>query len=384
MGVVSSLNKRRLTDAELLRTEFRYHDPENIEGLNLNVPDREADPLIVGYYDETPPGGKKADPQAPMIRCCHCGKRRHWKGYVVQDSHGETYIIGARNCGREHYGGRFEAAEKSFKQEQARKLALSRWHNMLKLVAPLADEVAALLSSKALRIIERKRDEIERASPEGFGQLIRHHSSGAPMLEVKEYRDLDAERKREERYERAIREFRKLPPHERRARHEQGLRPEHDTTPIIVRTSNPIGPLIGGGFLTDRGDVRAAALALRETLQGIEAINNAGTEKARLTDLTRLLREMTDRPRRLWEAQLEISFVHRFFELQNLERIERWSASFARFSYHVADGNLLVDDSSRGRTSIAALDQVHLVGTPTIDSVRYVTDDFLPMMIEAA
>lgn len=384
MGVVSTLNKRRLTDAELLHTEFRYRGPESIDGLNLGVPDPEAVPLIIGYYDETPPGGKKVNPDAPMIRCCHCGKRRHWKGYVVRDTQGETYIIGARNCGREHYGGRFEAAEKAFKQEQARKQALSRWHNMTRLVAPMAEEVAALLSSEALRIIERKRDEIERASPDGFNQLIRHHGSGSPMLEVKEFRDHESERKREERYERAISAFRNLPSHERRTLQEQGLRPERDTDPIIVRTSVPIGPLIGGGFLTDRGDVRAAALALRETLQSIEAIGNADTENARLNDLTRLLREMTDCPRRLWDAQLEVSFVHRFFEPQNLERIERWSASFARFSYHADEGALVVDDSSRGRARIGAFGRVDLVETPTIDSMRYVTDEFLPMMVEAA
>jgi hypothetical protein len=106
--------------------------------LNPNVPDQEADPRIIGYYDVTPTGGKKANRKAPMIRCCHCSRRVHWKGYVVRDSHGETYIIGARNCGREHYGGRFEGEQKAFRQEQARQRTLLRWHNMMKL-APAAE-----------------------------------------------------------------------------------------------------------------------------------------------------------------------------------------------------------------------------------------------------
>jgi hypothetical protein len=384
MGVVSTLNRRRLTDAELLRTEFLYRDPENIEGLNRNVPDPEADPLIIGYYNETPPGGKKANRNAPMIRCCHCGRRVHWKGYVVRDSHGETYIIGARNCGREHYGGRFEAEERSFRQEQVRKNALSRWRNMMKLVQPMADEVEALLSLDALRIIERKRDEVRRASPEGFGHLIRHHGSGSPMMEVKEFRDHEAEARREERYRLAVRAFAKLPTRERRSRIDQGLEPQQETDPIFVRKSTPLGPLTGAGFLTEAGDVRAAALEVRETLLAIRAVNKAGTETARLNELTRLLREMTDRPQRIWDAQLEVSFVSIFFEPQNLERIERWSSSFARFSYQQDEGALLVNDSSRGRTRIAALGRTDLIATPAIDSLRYVDEDFLPMMVEAA
>lgn len=384
MGIVSTLNRRRLSDAELLRTDFRYRDPENIEGLNRGVPDAAADPVIVGFYDETPPGGRKANGNALMIRCCHCGLRRHWKGYVVKDSHGELYIMGAQKCGREHYKGRFEIAERAFKQEQARQQALRRWHNMVKLVAPLRAETEALLSWDGLRAIELKRDEIRRASPQGFAQLIPHHGSGAPMLEVKEYRDLAAEAKRAERYERAIAAFQKLPPEERRRRRDEGLKPEEETDPIIVRTSEPLGPLMGAGFLTEAGDVRAAVLALRKTLEAIDAVNAADTENARLNDLTRLLRETMDRPQRVWDALLEVNFVDVFFSSDNLERLERWSASFNRFSYFAEDGALLVDDSSRGRARIEALAKIELPETPMIDSMKYHTEDFLPMMVEAA
>lgn len=378
-------SSRRLSDEELLRTEFRYSDPENIEGLNPAVPDPEAHPTIIGYYDETPPGGRKANPDAPMIRCCHCGLRRHWRGYVVRDERGQLYIIGAQNCGHDHYGGdRFKDTETSFRQELERQRALRRWQNMMLLVPALKEEVAKLLSCEALRALERKRDEIRRASPEGFAALIRHHRSGKPMLEVREVRDYAQEVKRDERYQRALAAYQKLPPEERRRRRDDGLQPQHENSPIIVRTSEELGPLMGAGFLTESGDVRSAVLGLRKTLEAVDALNAATTEKAWVTDLNRRLAEITDKPKRIWDAHLEVSFTRIFFEAANLERIERWSCSFARFSYMADAGALIVQDSGRGRTRIEPLKNVDLPATPAIEGMQYRTEEFLPMMAEAA
>ena len=376
--------QRRFSDDELLRTEFRYSDPENIPGLNLSVPDPEAHPTIVGYYNETPLGGRKANPDAPMIRCCHCGLRRHWRGYVVQDDLGQLHIIGAQKCGHDHYGGeRFADAENIFRQTLDRQKALRRWQNMMLLVPDLKKEVELLLSCEALRRIELKRDEIKRASSEGFAALIRNHRSGKPMLEVREERDYEAEAKRAQRYERALAEYQRLSPEERRRRRDDGLQPRRDDSPIVVRKTEELGPLMGAGFLTDAGDMRGAALDLRKTLEAVEALN-ALTKDAWVTDLNRLLKEMTDKPRRIRDAHLELAFVKVFFEATNLERIERWSRSYARFSYVSEESALIVQDSSRGRTRIEPLLSAELPPTPAIEGMEYRTEEFLPMLVEAA
>jgi hypothetical protein len=375
---------RRLDDEELLRTEFRYHDPENIPGLNFAVPDPGAHPTIIGYYDETPPGGRRANPDAPMIRCSHCGLRRHWKGYVVQDDRAQLYIIGAQKCGHDHYGGeRFADAENTFRQDLERQRALRRWQKMMLLVPALKKEVDLLLSCEQLRRLELKRDEIKRASPEGFAALVRNHGSGKPMIEVREERDFAEEAKRAERYERALAAYQKLPPEERRRRRDEGLQPQPDDSPIIVRKTEELGPLMGAGFLTDAGDVRAAALDLRKSLHAVEALNRT-TKSAWVTELNRLLKEMTDKPKRILEAHLELGFVKAFFRTDNLERIERWSRSYARFSYKADDGCLLVQDASRGRAHIEPPREVELPTTPVIDGMQYRTDDFAEMMADAA
>jgi len=375
---------RRLSDEELLRIDFRYHDPENIVGLNWAVPDPEAHPTIIGHYDETPRGGRKANPDAPMIRCCHCGLRRHWKGYVVRDDRGQLYIIGAQKCGHDHYGGdRFADAENTFRQYLERQKALRRWQNMMPLVPALKKDVDLLLSCEQLRRLELKRDEIKQASPEGFAALIRNHHSGKPMVEVREERDYAQEAKRAERYERALAAYQKLPPDERRRRRDEGLQPQPDEAPIIVRKTEELGPLMGAGFLSEAGDVRGAALDLRKTLQAVEALNGA-TKDAWVSDLNRLLKEMTDKPVRISDARLEVAFVKVFFEAANLQRIERWSRSYARFSYEADDACLLVQDASRGRARIECPRDAELPTTPAIDGMQYRTEDFVQMMADAA
>jgi hypothetical protein len=383
MGQVHRL-RTRLSDEELLRTEFRLHDPENLPGLNRSVPDPDAHPTIIGYYDETPPGGRAANPNVPFIRCCHCGKRRHWKGYLLRDDHEQTYIIGARQCGREHYGARFDAAEKAFREEQARKRALSRWANMRTLLPNIIAEMEALLTCDGLRTIERKRDEIRRASNSAYEALVRHCGSGNPLIAVKEGRDYAAEADRKARYDRALASFLARPSEERRELRDQGLRPEEETAPIIVRNSEALGPLMGAGFLTEKGDARSALLALRQTLNAIQAIEQAGTSSATPTELNRLLREMTDRPKLLQEALHELAFAELFFAPDNLERMARWSRSATNFTLDHEDGRLIVQDSKRGRSIIERFGNLPFPETRTLSYFHYITEDFLPMTVEAA
>lgn len=379
----SQLHSRRLSDTELLHTEFRIHDPENIEGLNRGVPDPEAHPAIIGYYDVTPPGGRAKNPNFPFIRCCHCGLRRHWRGHVVRDDRDQLYIIGARQCGRQHYGAKYDAAEKAFRDEQARKRALLRWRNMAQLVAEMDAEVDALLHSKALAALELKRDEIRRASPAGLRRLLQEEGTGQPLFEIMDERDHAAEAERQRRYERALATFQAKPSAERRELRDAGLKPELETSPIYVRTTTPLGPLMGAGFLTDRGDVRAAALALRDTLRSVAAIDARGTQNTWLSELERVLREMTDRPRTVREAIHEVVFAPLFFSPDNLERMQRWSASHPRCSYHQHEGALVVQDSSHGRSEIAPLARANLPSTPVISS-EYRDDEFLPILAEVA
>ncbi|MFD2780683.1 hypothetical protein ACFS32_05565 [Novosphingobium pokkalii] len=315
----SNVTARRLSDAQLISSEFRYANPEiTIPNLNRGVPDPEAHPTIIGYYDDTPPGGRRANPGALFVRCCHCGLRRHWRGHVIRDDQGQIYIIGASKCGREHYGIRYKQAEVAFKAEQTRQRALQRWRNARALVLTYQAEVAEILRSPTLTALEVKCEELRNASPEGFRKLVRIASTNDPMIEILEQRDHDAERDRQARYDRAVTAYYALPVEERIRRNSEGLKPELDTSPIYVRTSTPLGHLTGARYFIDKNDVRTLARTFSQTLGAIDAIDRRGTDSAKTTELTKLLREMHERPVALMNAIVEAGFTELFLKREIL------------------------------------------------------------------
>ncbi len=261
------LHQHPITDRQLRGLSFRYHDPENaIHKLNRGRPDRSRAIEVIGYYDETPPGGRKDNPDAPFIWCCHCGKPTHWKGYVIRDDVGTTYIIGAENCGRDHYGVHFEDAESRFKNQQSRQQALRRWDVAVSRAPALAEAVEALLRSEELAAVERVRGDIRRASPQCAALLTRHAKTKSRLVLHHKARDHEAERIRIEKYELAVRAFHLLPPALRREQRDNGLDPQLDDSPIFKSWAEDLGELEGSDFLIEEDDVRILALKLRQEI----------------------------------------------------------------------------------------------------------------------
>lgn len=376
-------SSRRLNDDQLISVEFRYTDPENsIAGLNLAVPDADAHPTIIGYYDETPVGGRANNPGQPFIRCCHCGLRRHWKGHVIRDDRSETYIIGASKCGRDHYGARYENAETAFKADQQRQRALVRWRSMRGLITAYRAELSQLFESSALANLELKIDELRNASPEGFRKLVRIASTADALVEIMLERDHEAENARQAQYERAIAVYNSLPVDERQFRRREGLKPVEDSEPIIRRSQVRLGHLAGAGSFIDSNDVRKLAVAFRKTLNEADAIEDRGTDTVSTAELSRVLREMTDQPRRLDDAITQATFTEVFFERENLDRIERWSRNEARFSYKRDGLALLVHDTAAGNSRIEPMGVIDLPKFSTLGAAKYLNESFEPIMAD--
>lgn len=373
----TSPERRRLTDADLVDTEFRFTDPENsIPGLNRAVPDSEANPVIVGYYDETPAGGRKANPDTPFVWCCHCGKRTHWKGRVVRDDRGEVYIIGASTCGREHYGDRFEAAERSFRAERDRRRALIRWKEAVPLAREYRAELEEVLGWPGLSMLERKKDEIARASVVGLRKLRRYIGTATEMVAHYDVRDLAAEEERERKYKLAMAALNYLSPQERRSRREEGLIPEHDVSQIWRRTSTPLGFVTGGDFLLDTCDARTRAIELRATIDAMLEIEAQGTDGVDGSRLTSLLQQLAGGSAALRDAMHALAFVDLFFSHENLDRLAKWSEHEAQFGYEREGAALVVVDTSRGRTVIQPPDLGEWPACQALQASRHLDENF--------
>lgn len=345
-------------DARLRDISLRFHNPEtSIENLNRGHPDPNRTVEVIGYYDETPPGGRKANPNIPYVWCCHCGKATHWKGYVIRDSENEVFIIGAKNCGRDHYGVQFEEAERAFGQLVARKRALQRWDLVQNQVPIAAARMEAALHSDELRQIDAIRQAFKAASADCFRELVRHIKSRTPLRRRLSERDYDAEEKRRQRYDRALITFNSLPPEERRRRRLEGLEPVEDTDPIFREWMEEYGLIQGGLFLIEEDDLRSRLLDVRRAIKSCEAVISNGTSTIQTTMLTKLVADFRKALEAVFTAHANLAFDNLFFSQGNIDRLARWAEGFEHFGIEEAEtGAIIITDRAGRRTSISAFD----------------------------
>lgn len=59
-------------------------DPALLENVTTERPDPTHEPVIIGRYDVTPPGGKESIDNDKWIWCSHCQKLNHWKAMSLK------------------------------------------------------------------------------------------------------------------------------------------------------------------------------------------------------------------------------------------------------------------------------------------------------------
>lgn len=345
-----SVSKRRLSDKNLLQAELWYVDPENtIPSLNRSQPDPNLNPVIIGYYNERPPGGREANPDYPYVWCCHCGYPTHWDGRVIRDDSGGIFLIGA-DCGRRHYGESFINVERAFREERMRQGLLKRWSQMLLSHSDKLDHIKHILANSFLANHDSKHAELRRACPDGLGRLASAVRIGQLIDHVR-VRDYVAEELRHQHYEEALLTFRNLPADERRRRRREGLEPKEDSSPIYRVEDVPLGLVSGASLIFDER-VRSTAVKLKKELENAQKINLEGTDKTSTAKLGKVLKEIFDLMQNLREEIAKTSAAAQFFTPDNLNRLERWSAGFRNFRYTRDGDSLIVWDEARGSSLI--------------------------------
>lgn len=315
---------RRYSDGELLAAEFRIEDPLSIEGLCNERPDPELVPEILGEYDRTPPGGRRANPDEPWLWCCHCQGARHWRGFVITNATGARFMIGSR-CGLKHYEASFKGSHNIYREQASRKGILERFHDLLRRAPALNETADEILSSPALRILDDKRAELKAASGDAFARLEAAARNGSALEDHVQVRDVAAERERDERMERD-----RVPPSKR------------SSEPIYTTERRSLGRIEGEALVIERGDARDLLLKLKRALAELDRLERADTNDASLAQLTKAVRDAEEALR---DARLRLASCRRanlFFSDSNARRLERWSAHHRTFNIHADEDGLRI------------------------------------------
>jgi hypothetical protein len=143
----------RLSDEELLTTNFHADNPEMLENLLDSPPGGDEVPEIEFTYDTTFSG-------MGMVRCVRCKKkaRNHNKGFVLQFLDGRRMLIG-KDCGEKLYGATFHFVKADFTEAVNRKEALVHRASVLKNKTTICDLFDALAGAECWRTYsDVKRD----------------------------------------------------------------------------------------------------------------------------------------------------------------------------------------------------------------------------------
>lgn len=323
-----------LSDEQLSATRLQIDDPLATPRLSLEKPCADLTPKIVGEYHLAKDN--------PRLWCCHCQGHRHHNGFVITNSGGANYLIGSK-CGPDHYGLSFKFAEKEHKAKVKRKGVLDR----LKSICATADQLKAtiheILHSDGLRLIDQKREELQRASDSAFSALAVSVRTESLLYEMVRVRDLERERRRDEQ----------LPPNE-------------SGPPIHRDERMPIGRVAGTAILKDTGDTRDVLLALRGALDRAQALGKVETDNQKITVLMSAVRTAEEAYEAAQASIIEAEGAPAFFSADNLARLERWSASnrYYRFARQAAD--LAVTNQHMKRVLIRPLPPIKIPRLPAM------------------
>lgn len=319
-------NGRRLSDADLRVAILDYTNPLEIEGFTNDRPDRDFAPTILGEYHL---------PAGSDVRCSLCKKRqKHQNGFVVEFAPGQRHLIGG-DCGKRELGADFGLAKSRHNEERSRRNYLLRLDALVAAKQSFIEYCDTILFGEALgRLIALSR-ELESSAGNSMGRLRSMLMAGRVLTEEVMVRDMVAEDRRD-----------------------AGSSETSSARALYKTETVQLGPLRG------RGVVQAETIRTRvfELKKVIRELSSDDTQDLGTRVLQRRLMRVEAA---MNEAETAISMLRdasAFFEPDNLERLQRWSASFSKGE--------LVMDGSRLRAGGRTLKPLKRIKVPALPEIR--------------
>lgn len=316
---------RRLTDQQLLQTDLRVDDPASLPNLSSERPDPELAPVVVGDYH--------LPTTSEPLRCCHCKQHtRHWNGFVITNETGQNYLIGS-SCGPLHYGVSFTHAKQDFKGEKDRQFQLKQIASILVNAEQLKSSAAAAAASEAVSSVLNKQRELKSASPDMVGRLGQMFENGSMLTEIVQRRDLEQERKRDERLKHNTQE----------------------SSPIMTWDEVPIGNPQGVGFLSDRFSPSLRAAELIASVDDIVQKFGTGTDEFSTRELRACIKRFSEAFEAMEQTLEAVKEAPKFFGQDNIARMSRWSRRFKHFDLQPVDHGIEIFDHRKGKVVVSKL-----------------------------
>lgn len=201
-----------LTDDDLLNRSLTTDDPETLEGLVKQIPERHKEAHVEFKYDFL--GQDRAE-----LLCVH-GHHAHKRGFVMNVD-GQRFLVGWM-CGKKIYGEDFDKITKAYDDAVERQNALIRARQIRRAIDPFTSWLEKIPTAEVFSLYAAVRLQWVGLIPWLYDQLrIRCLKHSGQLIIRESVRDLDAERRDDERYER-----------ERQIHLKGGAKPQSSRKPI--------------------------------------------------------------------------------------------------------------------------------------------------------
>ncbi|RWM11824.1 MAG: hypothetical protein EOR73_31995 [Mesorhizobium sp.] len=366
----------RLSDEELLRISFTTADPENLEGLVLQVPAARERPFVEFAYDFR--GSTRT-----MIRCAHCKYPNHLAGFVIKTDNGQRFLCGHR-CGAKIYGADFAHLHKDFSQARDRAGYLRRVQRLKDALPAFMQYLVQLKRDPAFDLFQRTRQELVTNMPRlrAAVQSVIERSGGTLSIDEK-VRHFAAEERDEDRYERQMEEWRKETVTERKKLRREGREPDKPRKPLYTTVSRAIGTIstktlfstatgpkqviddIAAQFANLADDpVKHMSTADKLAFFGYRGKQDAEGSQWRVLvgfgdtsnkGMANLLKQVGILLDRLEEQVSRLSELTSFFQPETLSAVATWATAAKLAGTYTASVNTLVFEHEHGKVVAARL-----------------------------
>lgn len=188
-----------LSDDELLSVELTTDDPERLENVVLTLPDGDEEPHVEFSYDFR--GSERS-----RLHCVH-GNHAHLAGFVMNKG-GKRFLVG-HMCGKKIYGENFCRYTNDFDAARDRQDLLRRIRAVKDASAAFFPWLEKQVDTDVFSLYLNVRLQIVGWMPWLHEQLGAISARGGQIFLNKPTRDIEAERREEDRYEREHQLYRK-------------------------------------------------------------------------------------------------------------------------------------------------------------------------------
>jgi len=340
-------------DEQLIDRRFwlsKDEDPETLPAMLRRARPPEDTGLDFEHiYDRKPAKGHKER----LVACAHCGRRNHYRGYVLRYHDGSRILIG-KDCGIKHYGLWFHQKQSTFEAHLARANILQKIRETARSLPMAVSEISDIVDSRWPQKAANLAWEFKNRFPKLLDRLSTA-DRGWLSVQVQE-RDYERENRRDAKIDEKIRRRAQavgMDPDDYFRQNREVLNADESLrkTPIFKTATKDVYRLAGHNYLkvalSDAPETLKNILSsLNEQVRKLADLRTDGIKDSELRTHIQAVRGYVNH---VYSILNDLGSANAFFSTENMKELANWAKTIGtnEGSYSFESGTLNLRTAGR-------------------------------------